>query len=340
MRACKLAKDVLCQALALSATTRSCAAASPASTRTASRATRCSATTSTAACRSIFYPDNAIGSGGGAQTINDGQDAYGLTCTTGGGIPDIENHEGAGPGAVPLAPAASPNSGGPGQKRGGQSLDQAYAIHYSDGMAGPCFNACAQVPPHGCGGGYPGCGGHVLPGPRTRTSGELIDAGHRCRPMERLDGTHGARALASSRTSTSRAATSSSRTAGGGAGLGDPLLRDPREGRQGHHRRLRHPGPRQEGLRRGHHGRRAHARRRTATATPSARRSARERIGADTGEGADARRRSSASRSTRDERLLDVRVLRRGARPPPRATGASGAVLEQTGSPSATTSSR
>ena len=55
------------------------------------------------------------------------------------------------------------NSGGPGQMRGGQSLDQAYAIHYSDKMAGPGFNACAQVPPHGAGGGYPGCAGTFFP---------------------------------------------------------------------------------------------------------------------------------------------------------------------------------
>ena len=71
----------------------------------------------------IFYPDGAIGAGGGAQTIMDGQDAYGLTCTTGGGIPDIENHEGADP-VLFLWRRLVPNSGGPGETRGGMALDR------------------------------------------------------------------------------------------------------------------------------------------------------------------------------------------------------------------------
>ena len=41
------------------------------------------------------------------------------------------------------------NSGGPGQYRGGQGLEEALLMAYSDGMGGPGFNACAEVPPSG-----------------------------------------------------------------------------------------------------------------------------------------------------------------------------------------------
>ena len=106
--------------------------------------------------------------------------------------------------------------------RGGQSLDQAYAIHYSDKMAGPGFNACAQVPPHGAGGGYPGCAGTFYP-VRESNVAELLDQGI-LPTMERLEG----------RTEVVRSKVTHLdlkrgdvfvATAGGGAGIGDPLLR-------------------------------------------------------------------------------------------------------------------
>ncbi len=104
MRACKLAKDVLCQAMSLSddPVLRSRLAGQH---QDGFPGNALFGNNQHDGVSVVFYPDNAIGSGGGAQTINDGQDAYGLTCTTGGGIPDVENHEGAGPGPVPLAPA-------------------------------------------------------------------------------------------------------------------------------------------------------------------------------------------------------------------------------------------
>jgi N-methylhydantoinase B len=222
MRACKLAKDVLSQAMALSddPILRSRIAGQH---QDGFPGNALFGNNQHGGVSVIFYPDNAIGSGGGAQTINDGQDAYGLTCTTGGGIPDIENHEGADP-VLFLWRRLVANSGGPGQNRGGQSLDQAYAIHYSDQMAGPCFNACAQVPPHGFGGGYPGSGGTFFP-VRDSNVADLLAQGI-MPTQERLDGrtevvrsklTH----IVLSRGDVFVA------TAGGGAGLGDPLLRDP-----------------------------------------------------------------------------------------------------------------
>jgi N-methylhydantoinase B len=222
MRACKLAKDVLCQAMALSddPVMRSRIAGQH---QDGFPGNALFGNNQHGGISVIFYPDNAIGSGGGGQTINDGQDAYGLTCTTGGGIPDIENHEGADP-VLFLWRRLVANSGGPGQQRGGQSLEQAYAIHYSDAMAGPCFNACAQVPPHGVGGGYPGSSGTFHP-VRASNVSDLLDAGT-LPTMDRLEGraeqvrsklTH----IVLERGDVFVA------TAGGGAGLGDPLLREP-----------------------------------------------------------------------------------------------------------------
>jgi N-methylhydantoinase B len=220
MRACKLAKDVLVQAMSLSEdkTLRSRVSGQH---QDGFPGNALFGSNQHDGVSVIFYPDNAIGSGGGAQTINDGQDCYGLTCTTGGGIPDIENHEGADP-VLFLWRRLVANSGGPGQMRGGQSLDQAYAIHYSDKMAGPGFNACAQVPPHGAGGGYPGCAGTFFP-VRGSNVAALIDQGV-LPTRQRLEG----------RTEVVRSKVTHLdlargdvfvATAGGGAGVGDPLLR-------------------------------------------------------------------------------------------------------------------
>jgi N-methylhydantoinase B len=222
MRACKLSKDVLCQAMALSddPVLRSRVSGQH---QDGFPGNALFGNNQHGGVSVIFYPDNAIGSGGGAQSINDGQDAYGLTCTTGGGIPDVENHEGADP-VLFLWRRLVANSGGPGQMRGGQSLDQAYAIHYSEGMAGPGFNACAQVPPHGMGGGFPGSAGIFYP-VRASNVSELIDKDV-LPTRERLEGrTESVRSklthLVLARGDVFVA------TAGGGAGLGDPLLRDP-----------------------------------------------------------------------------------------------------------------
>jgi N-methylhydantoinase B len=224
MRACKLAKDVICQALALSddPVLRGRLAGQH---QDGFPGNALFGNNQHGGVSVVFYPDNAIGSGGGAQTINDGQDAYGLTCTTGGGIPDIENHEGADP-VLFLWRRLVANSGGPGQMRGGQSLDQAYAIHYSDGMAGPCFNACAQVPPHGVGGGYPGSAGTFHPVRESNVT-ELIEQDI-LPTRERLKGREERVRSKLTHIVLARGDVFVA-TAGGGAGLGDPLLREPQK---------------------------------------------------------------------------------------------------------------
>jgi N-methylhydantoinase B len=222
MRACKMAKDVLNQAMSLSddPVLRAHIAGQH---QDGFPGNALFGNNQHGGVSVVFYPDNAIGCGGGAQTIGDGQDAYGLTCTTGGGIPDVENHEGADP-VLFLWKRLIANSGGAGQTRGGESLDQAYVIHYSDGMAGPGFNACAQVPPHGVGGGYPAGAGVFYP-VRESNVADLLAQGV-MPTMERLEGrtervrsklTH----LVLARGDVFVA------TSGGGGGVGDPLLRSP-----------------------------------------------------------------------------------------------------------------
>ncbi len=222
MRACKLAKDVLCQALAASddPVLRS---------RIGGQHTdgfpgnALFGNNQHNGVSVVFYPDGAIGGGGGAQTFDDGQDTYGLTCTTGGGIPDVENHEGADP-VLFLWRRMRPNSGGPGEMRGGTSLDQAYAIHYSDGMAGPGFNALAQVPPHGFGGGFPG--GTGIYSKVVRTNIEELLAKQILPTRERYEGVDEAVSQHASHMKIERGDLFIM-LSGSGGGIGDPLLRDP-----------------------------------------------------------------------------------------------------------------
>jgi N-methylhydantoinase B len=222
MRACKLAKDVLCQAFA---------ASDDAELRGRIGGQHTDGFPGNALFGSnqyggvsvIFYPDGAIGGGGGAQTIHDGQDTYGLTCTTGGGIPDVEDHEGADP-VLFLWKRLRPNSGGPGESRGGQALDTAYAIHYSDLMAGPGFNSLSDVPPHGFGGGFPGATGLYSKVVDTNIS-ELLSQGL-LPTRERFEGTEERVRQHITHMKLERD-NLFGMLSGSGGGLGDPLLREP-----------------------------------------------------------------------------------------------------------------
>lgn len=220
MRACKMTKDVLVQAMSLSddPVIRSRVSGQH---QDGFPGNALFGTNQHGGVSVVFYPDNSIGSGGGAQTVHDGQDAYGLTCTTGGGIPDIETHEGADP-VLFLWRRVIADSGGPGQMRSGLGLDQAYAIHYTDRMAGPGFNACAEVPPHGFGGGYPAGAGTFYP-VRASNVPRLLE--QRIMPTrERLEGTTEQVRSKLAHLVLERGDVFVA-TSGTGGGVGDPLLR-------------------------------------------------------------------------------------------------------------------
>jgi N-methylhydantoinase B len=222
MRACKLTKDVLSQGMALS-DDQEIRGRLAGQTQDGFPAVNLFGPNQYGGQSVVFYVDNATGQGGGAQTTGDGQDAYGCTCMTGCGFPDVETHEAMDP-VLWLWRRFVPNSGGPGQFRGGQGVDQGFTLLYSEQMAGPGFNACAETPPRGFGGGYPAAAGTYFPIAGTNLA-KLLEAGRLP-----LDGAlEGEQRVVPSKI----AHMVMNRTdvqvwkSGGGGGVGDPLLRDP-----------------------------------------------------------------------------------------------------------------
>ncbi len=221
MRACKLAREVLDQALALSEDPELRG-------RVAGMAHDGPAVMGLLGGNQhggesvVFYLDPASGIGGGAQSVGDGQDAYGCTCMTGCGLSDLEVHEAADP-LVFLSRRVVPNSGGPGQFRGGQGVEQVFALHYVEHMAGPTFLPCAEVPAGGFGGGFPGAAGQTSVLRDTNVEAEL--AAGRLTTLARLEGR---REMLRNKVNHLRLERGDVlvMAGGGGGGLGDPLLRD------------------------------------------------------------------------------------------------------------------
>ncbi len=172
----------------------------------------------------MIYMDTITGVGGGAQTGADGQDMYGSSCMAGSGLPDVEVHEATDP-VLFLWRRISQNSGGAGQRRGGQGLDQAYLLHGGSSFAGFTTITCAEFPPPGFGGGFPPSTGQQYPIRSTRyQDADAVDVGQ-CPDEESLRGTKeviGTKVghFALNPGDVLRA------FGGGGAGLGDPLFRD------------------------------------------------------------------------------------------------------------------
>lgn len=220
MRACKLAKETLSQAMAMSddAEIRGRLAGQG---QDGFPAVNLFGPNQFGGTSVVFYVDNAVGSGGGAQTIMDGQDAYGATCMTGCGIADVETHESMDP-VLWLWRRISPNSGGPGYFRGGQGIEQGFTLHYADGMAGPGFNACAEVPPRGFGGGYPAASGTYYPVRDTNVA-DLLGAGQ----LPTHETIRGQDVTIRSKVGHLVMARHEAQVwlSGGGGGVGDPLLR-------------------------------------------------------------------------------------------------------------------
>jgi len=166
------------------------------------------------------------GFGGGAQTVVDGLDIAGDTCSVGNAIPDVEWKEQSYP-ALYLWRRLEPNSGGPGTFRGGRGLDFAWIMWGTpdEEFLGTVCMAEFNVPSRGFGGGVPGSVNRIRRYDETNISDLIADDRYpdfaaiewediyEPEPKEapvRLESGDMIRHFT-----------------GGGAGLGDPLLRDP-----------------------------------------------------------------------------------------------------------------
>jgi N-methylhydantoinase B len=169
----------------------------------------------------IFLLDSAVGAGGGAQSTGDGQDIYFLSSGTGAGLAQVETHESRQP-ILFLWRRLLRNSGGPGQHRGGQSLDEAYLLRGSDGVSGSATNSCGWVPARGSGGGLPGSTSDYWPVYDSDAT-SLLEAG--TPPVDTvLTGREHRVPMKTGRLELGRGDVLRL-LSGGGGGLGDPLLR-------------------------------------------------------------------------------------------------------------------
>jgi N-methylhydantoinase B len=172
----------------------------------------------------VFLDMNGGGAGGGAQTVADGMDCSATFTQLNNGLPDIEINELAAP-ILYLWRRLNVGSGGPGRFRGGQGLRFAWTPWYTAGGQEHVFSACWHVPPAGVFGGYPGSASAY----RLATGAEVDKAfADGCMPAEIDDLRVAPQMLMSKQLGLNLAPGDVFiQEEGGGAGLGDPLERDP-----------------------------------------------------------------------------------------------------------------
>ncbi len=172
----------------------------------------------------MFYMDSAVGLGGPAQSIADGQDCYGMTMMAGAGLPDVELHESMDP-VLFLWRRLQANSGGPGAWRGGLSTDRAYALRDAPVTQGFNDVVMRERAAIGTGGGLPGAAGNQY-AIRDSEVISILESGIHPVGTEDLHGIADDGKAKEGRFSLFRGDVLRT-VGGGGSGLGDPLLRDP-----------------------------------------------------------------------------------------------------------------
>jgi N-methylhydantoinase B len=103
---------------------------------------------------SVFVNMDGGGAGGGAQTAVDGLDVSATMCSPASSIPDIEINEQLYP-VLFLWRSLYQDSGGPGIQRGGLGLDACLIPWDTEELVGTLNASCGAVPPRGAMGGYP-----------------------------------------------------------------------------------------------------------------------------------------------------------------------------------------
>jgi N-methylhydantoinase B len=117
-------------------------------------------------------------------------------------------------------------SGGPGFNRGGLGLDFAWAPHNTQALMGTLENAMAAVPSRGMLGGLPGAGNEFRAVRGTNAAERIGGGGPLAASVEELGGAE--EVLLNHVAGVPLPATDVfHQITGGGAGIGDPLLRDP-----------------------------------------------------------------------------------------------------------------
>jgi N-methylhydantoinase B len=166
------------------------------------------------------------GFGGGAFSVHDGMDVAGDLTSVGNAIPDIEWTEQLYP-ALHLWRRLEPNSGGPGTYRGGGGLDLAWTMWQApvDEFTGTVVMAMFSIPSRGHDGGWPGSSSRIQQLRDTDVHAQIADG--RWPTPETLE--VGQTFLSPPKHSPLRLHRGDvmRHFTGGGAGFGDPLLRDP-----------------------------------------------------------------------------------------------------------------
>jgi N-methylhydantoinase B len=170
----------------------------------------------------IYYPDTMVAMAGGAQSFMDGQVCYGGSMMAGCSMPDVETHEAMDP-ILFLWRRMAPNSAGAGIWRGGEGIDQAFAVLYTDQLSGFAMSITAEVPSRGIGGGYPPAANAVRPIFGSNVE-DLLERGIQPLPS-RIDGAEPPFKNKVGHFILRRGDVLRFLT-GGGGGLGDPLLRE------------------------------------------------------------------------------------------------------------------
>ncbi|HET6986038.1 MAG TPA: hydantoinase B/oxoprolinase family protein [Kribbella sp.] len=174
----------------------------------------------------VWFNMDGGGMGTGAQLVRDGHDAAGLLTQIGNMLPDVEMNEMLYP-ALYLWKRLAVDSSGPGASRGGMGLDYAWTLWGADESLETLFCPTAAVPPWGFAGGYP-AGGSGFEFLRATNVGHLLAAGRyptratlQAESVELQDINAQGLLLRSGDVFHS--------WLGGGGGIGDPLLRTPRQ---------------------------------------------------------------------------------------------------------------
>ncbi len=177
---------------------------------------------------SVFLPlDSGAGVGGGAQTVGDGQDNYGLQAALSLNWADVEVYELSDP-VLLLWRRIKSNSGGAGRNRGGMGMDAAFTVREGESLIGQNFLTATELPGKGFAGAYPGstCASWVLRDTNVR---ELLKAGKLPTNQHMLSGEEDP-TLRANTTNVSFADGDVFRAvASGGGGLGDAFLRSVEE---------------------------------------------------------------------------------------------------------------